>query len=93
MNRDTVTRVLRHKYGITIRELAEAAGISVQHLNDLELAKYVDVYDYRQSGGPLMQKAFEGVAANRMEQARRLSEDIHKYSNRLLDFWEEDDEL
>ena len=93
MSKSTVMRRIRLKYGIPARELAEFAGLSQQFVSDLELGKYIDRYDYAKSGGPVMQKAFEGAAADRAEQARRLGGDIAKYRGRLLDFMEDTDEL
>ena len=88
-----VMRTLRHRYGITIRELAEAVGVSHQYVSDLELGKYTGRYDFRHSGIPLMQAAFERVVDNKAEQARRLSEDYGKYRHSLLDFVEVNNEL
>ena len=94
MSKASIARRLREKYGISIRELAGAAGVSLQYISDLELGKYAGLYEYRLSGAPLMQKAFEGVAAERAELAHRLSGDLGKYSSRLLDFVEDgNDEL
>ena len=93
MKNVTTMRLLRHKYGISMRELAEAVGVSHQHISNLELGKYADSYDYKLSGEVLVLRAFENIAANRMEQARWLSEDISEYHDRLLDFLEDDDEL
>jgi len=93
MNKATIMRQLRHKYGITIRELAEAVGLSHQFVSDLELGKYTGRYNYRQSGVPLMQKALESIIGNRAAQAQRLSEDFERNRHRLLDYMEEKDEL
>jgi len=91
----TITRMrfLRNKYNIPMRELAQAAGVSQQYMSDLELGKYQDRYDYRKGGGPLVQRAFEGVAETRLEQARRLSGDIEGSRGRLLDYMEDGYEL
>ena len=93
MKRASVMRILRHRYGITLAELAKIAGVSGQYISDLELGKYIGSYDYRQSGDQLVARAFAGVVANRREQARRLSDDFMKNCHRLLDFVEEHDEL
>ena len=92
MKRVTLMRLLRHRYGITTRELAEAVGVSRQYVSDLELGKYIGRYDFRHSGTPLMQAAFERVAANKAEQARQLLEDCDNNCHRLLDFVEVKDE-
>ena len=86
-------RLIRLKYGIPARELAEAAGVSPQYITGLELGDYTGRYNYRRRGEPMIQKAFERAAANRAEQARRLSEDIARHRGRLLDFMEGDYEL
>jgi len=93
MTQATVARLLRDKYNIPVSELAKAAGVSQQYISGLELGKYQELFDYKKSCGPLMQKAFEGVAASRSEQVRLLTEDIARNSRRLLDFMEENDEL
>lgn len=93
MKRVSVMRILRHRYGITLAELAEAIGVSGQYISDLELGKYSERYHYRQSGGPLVLRAFSNVAASRTEQMRRLTEDLTRNCHCLLDFVEEDDEL
>jgi hypothetical protein len=93
MNRISAARLLRFRHGITTVELARAAGVSHQYISSLELGKYCGGYDYRKSGGVLMQRAFEIVAAERNARARYLSEDFDKYRYRLLDFLEGDYEL
>jgi len=93
MKKVTVMRSLRDKYGVSARELADAAGVSQQYISDLELGRYRERYDYRKSGEPLVQKAFETVAAARKEQAWQLSEDLANNRHRLLGFVEENNEL
>ena len=93
MSGDTVTRHLRQKHGISLRELAEAVGVTHQFVSDLELAKYIGQYDFRRNGALLMQEAFEAVIAGKKEQARRLSEDYESCRHRLLDFMEGNNEL
>jgi len=89
----SVMRRLRAQYGVSAKELSDIAGVSPQYIISLELGDYRGRYDYRRRGEPMMLEAFERAAANRMEQARRLSEDIDKYRDRLLEFMEDSDEL
>ncbi|MCL1835821.1 MAG: helix-turn-helix transcriptional regulator [Oscillospiraceae bacterium] len=93
MSRTTVMRCLREKYGITTRELAEAAGVSQQYISDLELGRYIDRYDYRKSGVPLILRAFEIVATIKAQQVCGLLADLTGNRSRLLDYMEENDEL
>ena len=93
MSKSTYMRRLRFKYGISARELSDIAGVSPQYIIGLELGEYAGRYDYRRRGEPMIRNAFEGAAANRMAQAQRLSEDLAKYSERLLDFVEDNYEL
>jgi transcriptional regulator with XRE-family HTH domain len=93
MSKVSVMRILRHRYKITTRELAEAVGVSQQYMSDLELGKYLGIYDYRKSGEPMVLLAFEAVAAGRQGQAGQLPGLLAKYRHSLLDFVEENDEL
>ena len=93
MSQITAMRLMRDKYNIPLSELSKAANVSTQYLSDLELGKYEDRYNYKKCGEPLMQKAFEIIATNRAEQARRLLDDLDGYRHRLLEFTEGHDEL
>lgn len=76
-------RLLRLEFGISVRELAEAAGVSKQYMSGIELGKYT--YDYSKNSERLIQKAFERVIEQRAEQARRLSEAYTENRHRLLE--------
>ena len=93
MNKSTYMRRLRYKYGISAKELSDIVGVSPQYIIGLELGEYSGRYNFRRRGEPMVQKAFESAAANRAEQARLLSEDLAKYSGRLLDYVEDSNEI
>jgi len=93
MRGGTAARLLRLRHGIPLRELAEAAGVTHQHISDLETGRHAGRYDTRRGGAALLQRAFEGVIANRAERARRLSEDFVACRHRLLDIVEGKHEL
>ena len=93
MKKITIMRCLREKYRISTKELSEAASVSQQYISALDLGRYHGWYEYRKSGGPLVEKAFENVAEKRIEQAGRLKDDIERNRGRLLDFVEDHNEL
>ena len=87
MDQMSILRLLRHQYGITLKEFAEAAGVSSQYVSDIELGKY----KVSKSNEYLIQKAFEKVISQRFLQTWRLSEAYVDTRHRLLDFLTEDD--
>ena len=87
MEKISILRLLRIKYGITLNELAKAAGVSFQYVSDIELGKY----SVSKSSKLLMQKAFSKVIAQRFVQLRRLSEAYENNRHCLLDFVPEED--
>lgn len=70
-------RLLRLEYNISLKELAIAAGVSSQYISDIELGKYHPTASVNR----LIDKAFENVIHQRIEQLVRLS-DVY-YRNRL----------
>ena len=72
----TVMRRLRIKYGVTIRELARAAGVSHQYISKLELGSRHDI--------AVVQRAFERVIEERKMLARVFELDYYSNSERLL---------
>ena len=88
MGQISVLRLLRHQYGITLIELAKAAGVSLQYVSDIELGKY----NISKSNQLLMQRAFEKVITQRILQAQRLSEAYAGNRQRLLNLITEDDD-
>lgn len=80
MEYECLSRRLRAKYGITLRELSQAAGVSFQHISRIELEE-----SYHTAGEEcLLQKAFLAVATKRHEEADRLKADVAAGVGRLL---------
>ena len=68
-------RALRLRHGIPLRELAQAAGVSVQLISAIELEKE----RWTPGNEELLQKAFAAVAVRRREQLDDLEKDLELY--------------
>lgn len=78
-------RVLRIRNGITITELAEAAGISVQRMSFLELNT-----EYRsEKAEQRIRQAFEAVLHRRARLFDALWEDLRRHDDTLLEVVED----
>lgn len=75
-------RALRLRHGIPIRELAEAAGVSVQLISKIELEPE------RQTPGhaALLANAFETIIRQKQKQTLRLAEDFAASRGRLFSY-------
>lgn len=82
MRKISIIRLLRLQYHISLRELAQDAGVCHQYLSALELGKG---YGGKQAEA-IVQKAFEAVITARCEQLKRLSEEYAANRHRLLEF-------
>lgn len=76
-------RLLREKYGISCRELAGFAGVSVQRISQIELSGASGTQENQR----LVSAAFKALIQNRSERLRRLEADYAEYESRLLDFY------
>ncbi len=81
MGISTIMRCLRLKHGITLRELADAAGVSHQYMSDIELGKN----SKRKSCEMFAQNAFEKVIEQRSRQNTEFAADYAGCRDRLLD--------
>jgi transcriptional regulator with XRE-family HTH domain len=85
MEKICVSRLLRGKYNISIKELAAAANVSHQYVSGIELGEYTFG-----SCETLIHDAFEKIIKHRTEQALGLAEDYAANRDRLLEFITED---
>lgn len=81
-----LARALRLRHKVLLRELADAAGLSVQQISRIELERE------RQTPGEeaALQRAFELVARRRQEGAARLLADVQESRGRLFTTAEEE---
>jgi transcriptional regulator with XRE-family HTH domain len=87
MEKVTAIRLLRLRYGITLKEFAAAAGVSHQYISDVELGKY----GRNEGCALLMQKAFEKIIEQKSGRVSEFTADYAGRRNRLLDFIAEDE--
>lgn len=81
MKGDTMMRRMRAEYGITLRELAAAAGTNYRLISKIELGRSVaSPWCLR-----LAKRGFEGVIARRTEQNQALANHYSAYKDCLLD--------
>lgn len=76
-----VIRYLRIKHGISIREISEAAGISIARLSEIELGKCKST-PYQQA---LLMVGLQTLIARRKEKLTALEEDFEEHKNNLLE--------
>jgi transcriptional regulator with XRE-family HTH domain len=77
-------RFLRIEYEITLRELANAAGVSVQYVSEIELQESCRT----KKAERLMQKAFEAVISKRGENTKDLKKAFFASRNSLFSIME-----
>ena len=82
MENATIMRLLRIKYDISTKELADAVGISQQYVSYIELGKH----GQNESCALLMQKAFEKIIVQRKNHIAGLSNSFAINRDRLLTF-------
>ena len=82
----SVMRILRQKYNISLRELAEASELSVQYLSIIELGAYPSTDNAKAQ----IIKAFERIIERRKEVLQDLTVDCEYYRDKLLDLVEPD---
>lgn len=80
----SVMRILRHKYCISLRELAEASELSVQYISIIELGAYPTTDNAKVQ----ITEAFERIIEKRTEVLHDLTIDYEYYRDKLLDFVE-----
>gem|GEM_PF-2778159 len=81
----SIMRILRQKYSISLRELAEAANISLQFISVIELG----VYPATDTIKAQIVTAFERIIEKRAEVLQDLTVDFNLYRDKLLDFVED----
>ena len=77
----SVLRRLRLAHGVSLRELATAAGVSHQFISELELVPKARTEETRE----LICAAFEDIIAKRTEQTAALQRDLLRLKPCLLD--------
>ena len=82
----SIMRILRHKYNISLRELAEAAQLSLQYISIVELGAYTAT----DSTKTQIAEAFMRIVERRTEVLQDLTVDCEYYRDKLLDFVEPD---
>ena len=75
-------RLLRLRYNITLREIAEAAELSLQHISRIELG----LYPANDNTKVHMATAFDRIISNRTTVVTDLIADYAVYGDRLLEF-------
>ncbi|MEG2678493.1 MAG: helix-turn-helix domain-containing protein [Oscillospiraceae bacterium] len=85
MNDCTHLRYLRLKYGITLDELADAAGPSRQHISRAELRQIPPTWSLEKK----CEVALERIIDQRYAAARALEQDYRAHKGALLDYLEE----
>ena len=80
----SIMRILRQKYNISLRELAEAAQLSLQFISIIELGAYQATENTKIQ----IANAFERIVEKRTEVLQDLKIDYEYYRDKLLDFVE-----
>ena len=83
----SIMRILRWRYDISLRELAEASQLSVQHVSRIELG----VYPATENAKAQIATAFARVIEKRTEVLQDLTFDCERYRDNLLDLVEPND--
>ncbi len=78
-------RTLRHRYGISMGELAAQAGISQQRLSEIELEEGPPT-PYREK---LVAWGFQGVVRERQNRLTELQRELSEWEGQLLS-WEKE---
>lgn len=87
MKRKTNFRALRHRYGITLPELSEASGLSIQYFSRAELREIAPTAGLEETLGAAM----SAVILRRSERLASLERSYAARKGRLLQFEEGDD--
>lgn len=74
-------RILRCKYGITLRELAQQTGISFQHLSSVELCQQIGSTTSRKR----IEKAMQAILESRLTDAEKNLSEFHSQRKHLFD--------
>ena len=78
----SIMRILRHKYNISLRELAVAAKISLQYISMIELG----VCPATDSTKAIVVTAFDGIIVSRTNVLSEFITDYTQNQDRLLEF-------
>ena len=85
MKSKTVMRSLRFTHGVSIKELADAAGVSSQYISSVELGT---AYGKNLT---IVQKAFETLIEKKSRQLEELKKAYADNKDRLLEFEKTED--
>lgn len=80
-------RTLRLRHGISLRELAQAAGVSAQLISAIELEEG----RWTPGNKEMLQRAFAAVAVRRREQLDALEKDLERYGTQEFEPAKEND--